>query len=423
MIPSRSMIVLLLAVCLMAILTGSSCAAFLGLLDIVTDLRQTYSWLVIFLPIAGLASGLMYARWGTRIEGGNNLVFDEIHRPSTGVLFRITPMVLLGTLITHLFGGSAGREGTAVQMAAGISECCRRWFRVSDPRQQSLLLQTSVAAGFAGVFGTPVAGALFALEVVRRQALHTTALPICLAAAVISDRICLAWGATHTQYSIRPELFENAGGESATVAPSILNLFLYAAVFGVAFGAAAVLFCRATHHISDLSKRYIRSPSFRPALGGLCVLTAYLLFGGSDYLGLGVESPKPSGVSIVSCFSENGAKPYSWLSKLALTSMTVGSGFKGGEVTPLFFVGAALGNTVASVFGMPPDLFAGLGFVCVFAAATKTPVSSLIMSVELFGSEYFVCFAVAISVALFVSGEYSIYKHRREPSPTECDAL
>ncbi len=289
MIASRSMIVLLLAILLMAILTGSSCAAFLWLLDVVTDLRHKHEWLVFFLPIAGLVSGWMYSKWGDRVEGGNNLVLDEIHRPTSGVPIRIAPMVLLGTLITHLFGGAAGREGTAVQMAAGISEFCRRWFGISDPGRQSLLLQTSVAAGFSGVFGTPIAGALFALEVVRRQAIHTTSLPVCLAAAVISDRICLAWGATHTHYTIRPELFANAAGDSATVAPSILNLILYAAVFGVAFGAAAVLFCRATHHISDLSKRYIRNPSFRPAIGGLCVLTAYLLFGGADYLGLGVE--------------------------------------------------------------------------------------------------------------------------------------
>ncbi len=422
MIASRSMIVLLLAILLMAILTGSSCAAFLWLLDVVTDLRHKHEWLVFFLPIAGLVSGWMYSKWGDRVEGGNNLVLDEIHRPTSGVPIRIAPMVLLGTLITHLFGGAAGREGTAVQMAAGISEFCRRWFGISDPGRQSLLLQTSVAAGFSGVFGTPIAGALFALEVVRRQAIHTTSLPVCLAAAVISDRICLAWGATHTHYTIRPELFANAAGDSATVAPSILNLILYAAVFGVAFGAAAVLFCRATHHISDLSKRYIRNPSFRPAIGGLCVLTAYLLFGGADYLGLGVERPSQPRFHR-ELLQDHGAKPYSWLSKLVLTSMTVGSGFKGGEVTPLFFVGAALGNTIASVFSMPPDLFAGLGFVCLFAAATKTPVSSLIMSVELFGSEYLVCFAVAISVAVFVSGEWSIYKQRREHPPAECNAL
>ncbi|MFN9720918.1 MAG: chloride channel protein [Planctomycetota bacterium] len=408
-------IIRFLAIATTAVLSGSCSAAFLSLLDTATSLRKHHEWLILFLPFGGLASGWMYSKWGSSVEAGNNLVFDEIREPSRGIACRITPMVLLGTLITHLFGGSAGREGTAVQMAAGIGDLCRRWFRISGQPDRTLLLQTAVAAGFSGVFGTPIAGAFFALEVLRRRMLSTVALPCCLLASIIGDQSCLAWGATHTKYSIRPGLIAEYTSVDGSTLITVAIFMLAAAITGVVFGIATILFCRLTQKVGQWSKTYVRHAWLRPLIGGLCITTVYILTGNTDYLGLGVKSSTEESVSIVSSFQPNGAEPASWISKLVLTSVTVGTGFKGGEVTPLFFIGASLGNSVASWTGLPADWLAGLGFVCLFGAATKTPLTSLLMSVELFGGDYLPHFAIAICVALIASGDYGIYRSNTTP--------
>lgn len=378
---------------------GSACAFFLWALDAVTRVQWENPWLLYLLPLAGAAIGGIYASIGKSTEAGNNLIVDQIHQPGGGVPKRMAPLVLFATLVTHLFGGSAGREGTAVQMGGSIASAFRTLFGLNDDDTRTLLM-CGVAAGFGAVFGTPLAGAVFAMEVLSLGRMNYRALIPCLAAGVMADRVCLLWGAQHTHYEI---------AKGVAFSGPLLAKVIVAAV---AFGLAALLFSEVAHGLQHTFKKYIASPLLRPAVGGVMVIGLAFLIG-RDYLGLGVSSPNPNTVTIVSSFHAGGAQSWSWLWKLIFTCVTVSSGFKGGEVTPLFFVGAALGNTLAILFGAPPDLFAGLGLVAVFAGAANTPLACTLMGIELFGGENAIYFAIACFLAYAFSGHSGIYLSQR----------
>ena len=240
-----------------------------------------------------------------------------------------------------------------------------------------------VAAGFGSVFGTPLTGAIFALEVLAIGLLDMQAVVPCLIASIVGDRATRAWSIVHTVYPIGAFARLNSVGGVPHV--SIL-LLAKISVAAVAFGLASVIFAELTHGMHRVFHRMCERPIYRPAIGGLIVI-ALAWFIGPDYLGLGVSADPhfPQQVSIVSCFHSGGATGWSWLWKIIFTAVTLSSGFKGGEVTPLFFVGAALGNAMARLLHAPVDLFAGLGFVAVFAGATNTPLACTIMGFELFG--------------------------------------
>ena len=391
---------------------GSACALFLWSLDQVTTLRFEHSWLLYGLPIAGILVGLLYHWLGRSVERGSNLIVDEIHEPGGGVPARIVPLVFIGTIMTHLCGGSAGREGTAVQMGGGIASALARSIKFLSPADARTLLMTGVAGGFGGVFGTPLAGAVFAMEVLAIGRISYEAVLPCLIAAIIADWTCGAWGVGHTPYHIAM-----LGGEG--LAHFNWLLLGKVALAGGAFGLAARLFAELAHGVQHAFKLLVGLPYLRPALGGVGVIGLSFLFG-TDYLGIGVVSPDPNAVSIVSAFHAGGTHPWSWLLKIVFTVMTLASGFKGGEVTPLFFIGATLGNTLSGVLGAPVDLFAGLGFVAVFAAAANTPLACTIMAVELFGTgggPNVVYFAVACYVAYFFGGHAGIYLSQRIATP------
>ncbi len=387
--------------------TGTACAFFLWSLDEVTRLRFEHAWLLYFLPLAGMAVAWLYQRHGAGSEGGNNLILDRIHDPGGGVPRRMAPLVLLGTLATHLCGGSAGREGTAVQMGGSIASGVARHFRL-EAAQLSALLMAGVAAGFGAVFGTPLAGAVFAVEVAVTGRPKLAALPICLLAAYLGDWTCGAWGAVHTHYRIE----EMAGAASGAPAWSPL-LFGKVAIAAIAFGLVALAFSQASHGLADGFKKWVARPWLRPALGGLAVIALYHVTGTADYLGLGVRSPDPQAVTLVSLFASPAIHPWAWWGKFVFTVVTVASGFKGGEVTPLFFIGAALGNALAGLLGAPPGLFAALGFVAVFAAAANTPAACILMGIELFGIRYAPLLALACLVAFFFSGRAGIYRSQQ----------
>ncbi len=396
----------------LAIMAGSSVAFFLWSLEQVTLIRFERPWLLYFLPLAGVLIGYGYHRWGKSVEGGNNLIMDQIHEPGGGVPARMAPLVLLGTLITHLFGGSAGREGTAVQMGGSIAGTWARLLKLENGEVR-ILLMAGVAAGFGAVFGTPMAGAVFALEVLMIGRLQYEALLPCFIAAVVGDWTCHQWGVGHTQYHVA---FTSVGAFKVDIV-----LLLKVIVAAAAFGLASYVFSEFSHSLSGFLKKHINSPLLRPALGGLAVIALTFLLGTSDYLGLGVASPDPNAITIVSFFTSTEIHPWSWWWKIVFTVVTLASGFKGGEVTPLFFIGAALGNALAGLMGGPPDLFAAIGFVAVFAGATNTPLACTIMGVELFGAEHIVYLATACFVAYLFSGHSGIYlsqrigvpKHRR----------
>lgn len=354
---------------------GSIVALFLWLLDKATTLRWQDGWLLFLLPVAGVLIHFLYKLWGKNSEAGNNLIMEEIHEPGGGVPFRMTPLVLATTIITHLFGGSAGREGTAVQMGGSIAGLFGKWLKL-DKEDIRILLMTGIAAGFGAVFGTPLTGAIFALEVLVVGKLNYKALLPCFMASILADIACRAWGIQHTHYSIL------SIGDEVIFSFLHFDLFLFLKVIaaGAAFGLASYFFAELSHAIKFYSNKLVPIKWLIPVIGGCIIIALTFILGTRDYLGLGVTNPT-GGVSIVSCFKNGGAYYFSWFWKLLFTAITLSMGFKGGEVTPLFFIGAALGNTIALLTGAPVDLMAGLGFIAVFAGATNTPIACTIMGI------------------------------------------
>ncbi len=398
-----------------AILAGSASAFFLWALELVTELRWDHGWLLFLLPGGGLVVGLAYHYFGRSAEGGTNLIMDEIHAPGGGVPARMAPLVLFGTLVTHFCGGSAGREGTAVQMGGAIASWFGRVFRIA-PAHTRVLLMAGVAAGFGSVFGTPLAGAIFAMEVLTIGRIQYEALIPVLIASVVGDVTCAAWGIKHAVYHIQLV-------ESGTTALLHLDLWLLGKVVivGVIFGLISRFFSELIHALQKPFKHYLPFAPLRPVVGGLLVIAGVYALGTRDYLGIGVSHPEAGVVTILSAFQADGAHTWSWLWKLLFTCVTLSSGFKGGEVTPLFFIGATLGNTLAWLFDAPVDLFAGLGFIAVFAGATNTPLACTVMGIELFGGQNTVYFATACFIAYLFSGHSGIYLSQRLGIPKRQD--
>ena len=387
---------------LMAAAVGCLCAAFLWSLDAATQARFDHPWLLFLLPLGGAVVGLLYHRLGRSVEAGNNLILDQIHEPGGGVPLRMAPLILLGTVVTHLLGGSAGREGTAVQLGGSLASRVARLFRL-DAGATRLMLMAGIAAGFGAVFGTPLAGAVFALEVLAVGRIEHRAMLPCLLAALVGDWACQIWGIHHTAYAIHTPRVEGVAQ---------MLLLAKAAVAGVAFGLAGLVFAEANHAAGGWLKRRVPYGPLRPVVGGCVVIALVYALGTRAYLGLGVWTAIPGDPTIAGFFAP-GVDHWSWLLKMLFTVVTLSAGFKGGEVTPLFFIGAGLGHALAGVLGVPVDLMAGLGFVAVFAGAANTPLACTIMGVELFGGGQAAPLAVACFVAYLCSGHNGIYLSQR----------
>lgn len=377
--------------CIVGVLSGSASALFLTVLDGVTNYRESNAWIIILLPAAGLVIGLLYYYYGKDVVRGNNLVFDEFYHQKKTIPFKMAPLVFMGTIITHLFGGSAGREGTAVQMGGAIADQFTNLFKLSA-NERKIILLAGISAGFASVFGTPLAGTLFALEViVIGNVLYQAFLPTILS-AYIAHYTCLAWSVTHTEYKI-----------SSISDITVVNI-LWCLLAGTLFGLTAILFSRSSRLFSKLSERLLPYPPLRPFIGGIIIAIAVWLIGTTKYIGLGIPT-------ILESFN-NPIPPYDFALKILFTAFTLGVGFKGGEVTPLFFIGATLGNALVWFIPLPISLLAGMGFVAVFAGATKTPIACIILGVELFGIDGAAYLALACAMSYFVSGKTGIYESK-----------
>ncbi|MBS7555858.1 DUF190 domain-containing protein [Ancylobacter dichloromethanicus] len=390
----------------MSAVVGSLCALFLWALDQATQARFDYPLLIYVMPIAGFVMVLAYQVFGRSAEGGNNLIVEQIHEPGGGVPLRMAPLILASTVLTHLVGGSAGREGTAVQLGGSIASAFAKLFRF-DRADIRILLMAGIAAGFGAVFGTPIAGAVFALEVLTIGRMQYEALLPCLMAAIGGDWACHAWGIEHTSYVVTFLAGAGTGFHLDAL------LMAKVALASVAFGLMARFFAEISHLASSAFKAVCPYAPLRPVIAGLILIGLVHALGTREYLGLGVWSPNPADATIPGFFDAGRADDWSWLWKTVFTVITLSSGFKGGEVTPLFFIGAGLGHALAGVLGAPVDLFAALGFVAIFAGATNTPLACMIMGIELFGATHAVYIAVACFLAYLCSGHSSIYLAQR----------
>jgi H+/Cl- antiporter ClcA len=372
------------------IAAGLSSALFLWLLEISTATFTRHPQLIYGLPAAG---GLLayVSHWvGSAANQGNNAIIRGIKGDLTRVPFIMAPFILITTLLTHLFGGSAGREGTAVQMSGSLADSLLTRFDIPQS-ERAHYLRAAAAAGFGAVFGTPIAGAVFGIEVSkeRKSVTYQNLIP-CLLASLIGDFTCRLTGVGHAHYSHI---------DVPSVTPTLL---LWMLLCGVAIGLLAVVFIEAQQFLSRLGAGKPNGWRLRPLLGGIAILMMTWIIGTNDFNGLGLPL-------ISSALNGSPLPVWTFAIKLAFTVVTLGSGFKGGEVTPLFCIGSLFGNGLAGVGHQDPKFFAGLGFVSLFAAAANVPLTCWVLAMELFGPRLSLLSMLVIGIAYLVSGRRTIY--------------
>ena len=372
---------------LCGLVIGSSAALFLYSLDFVTQWREINGWIIYTLPLIGLLVGALYFYAGGEAKKGNNLLLEEHQDPQAKVPFKMAPLVFIGTLLTHLGGGSAGREGTAVQMGGAIADQFTSLFKLNDVQRKTILI-IGISAGFAAVFGTPIAGAIFALEIMLFKNIRVADILPSFATAYIAHYTCLYWGIQHTGYAI-------------SIVPSINAISIVSAFLaGLIFGLAALFFTKMNFVWAGIFKK-IKYEPLRPFIGGIILVVAIYLLGTTKYIGLGIPAIQDAFV--------HPTGNYDFVIKLLLTTFTLSAGFKGGEVTPLFFIGATLGNVLIWFIPLPMALLAGMGFVAVFAGATHCAIASIALGIELFGIQAGFYVGMASVTAYFTSGANGIY--------------
>jgi len=373
------------------VLAGLSGWVFLTVLDRVTSLRTDHDWLYLLLPVGGLVLAAMYHYGGGRARGGNPLIIEQIHEPTEWLPRRMAPLILVGTWGSQLVGASVGREGTALQMAGGLTDTFARLIRLRAHDRRTLLV-AAIAGGFGAVFGVPVAGAVFALEVQSLGRVRYEAIVPAITASVVGDQIVRALGYDHTVYGV--------------LQPSVdWLLILKLIVAGVVFGLAGAAFIELTDLIKRTMTRYVSWPPARAFIGGLALmgLTAWV---GHDYLGMSLP--------LIDRALEGDALSFAAFAlKILFTAISIGCLFPGGEVTPLFCIGATLGAALASPLNIYTPLLAALGFVAVFAGASNAPLACTILGIEMFGGGAAVPFIVVCVVSFIFSGHRSIYPSQR----------
>lgn len=376
-------------------LAGVASYAFLESLDAATELRLERPWLLYLLPAAGAVVGLVYHRWAGRAAAGNELLLEEIHEPTAWVPRRMAPLVFAGSVVSHVFGASVGREGAALQMSGSLTDLMARRLRLAHHDRRVLLI-AAIAGGFGAMFGVPLAGAVFALEVQAVGRVRYEALVPALTASIVGDLVVGGLGRDHAEMPV-------------VTLPVDAAVLAKVAVAGLAFGLVSTAFSSLVHGIKRLSTRVIAHPALRPVVGGAATVGLAALVG-RDYLGLSLPLVDDALAGIAPA---GGV----FALKLVFTAIALGFGFPGGEVTPLFVIGATLGGALAVPLGLDVQALSAVGFVAVFAGAANTPLACTIMGAELFGSGSVVAVAVGCVVAYVFSSHRGIYPAQRLDTP------
>ncbi|MCC5922511.1 MAG: chloride channel protein [Crocinitomicaceae bacterium] len=378
-----------IAILLIGTVLGLLSAFFLIALDLVTNTREGHQIFIWLLPLGGLLIGYLYHLLEKGVEGGNERLLQEMILTKRHIHWKMAPLVFFGTLITHLFGGSAGRESTAVQMGGTLADQITKPLKLITIQDRKTVLRMGVAAGFSGVFGTPFAAFIFAFEWARDKKFVPSSLIPILAASFLANYICHSTGVAHAVYP------------SVALDSYSAISFWWIFVAGIFFGLAALLFNVAKSKLSALLPKIIRFMPLRVGFGGVLLLLFFIFSGTTKYFGLGVPI-------IQSAFVDSAAY-YDWFIKLLLTVLTVSVGFKGGEATPLFFIGATLGSALVGFLPLDIVLLAACGFLAVFAGATNTPIACTIMGAEIFGWSGLPYYLIACVLAYVISGNTSAY--------------
>ena len=375
---------------LLAAVTGTCCGVVGALFHIgvhhATALREEHFWLLWCLPLAGLVIVGFYKL--TKTEGmGTNDILDAVHLGKPLSIW-LLPAIFLGTVLTHLCGGSAGREGAALQMGGTIGFHTGRLFHLDD-RDMRTATMAGMAAFFTALFGTPLTATVFAIVVISIGVMYHAAFIPCLASSLVAYWVSMAMGVEPTRFTVE------------MMAPEGV-MMLRVAALGVLCALVSVLFCSVIHLAEHQLKHRIPNPWLRAVLGGLAVIAMTYLVGSGDYNGAGME--------VITAAVERGtAHPAAFLLKLLFTAVTLGAGFKGGEVVPSFFVGATFGCVAGPLLGIPAGPAAALGLVAVFCGATNCPIASIFLSIELFGDGGLLYFAIICGISYMLSGYSGLY--------------
>ncbi|MBO5336375.1 MAG: chloride channel protein [Lachnospiraceae bacterium] len=373
------------------IVVGMVGTAFSYGMKAVTEMRQEHPMIILGLPVAGLIIVYLYKIAHRENDHGTNSVLAAV-RSEERLHVVTAPLIFISTLLTHLFGGSAGREGAALQMGGSIGSGLGKLFRLSEKDMQ-VAVMCGMSACFSALFGTPLAATIFSMEVVSVGVMYYAALVPCVFSSLIAveiARFCGVEGEAMT-ISVIPELTAVATGKVALVA--------------ILCALVSICLCLALHAASEHTKKWMPNPYVRIFVVGIVIVAINLLLGTTDYLGAGME--------IIEQCMHGEVRPEAFLIKMILTALTLGVGFKGGEIVPSFFIGATFGCLMGQVLGISPSLCAAVGMIAVFCGVTNSPVTSLWIAVELFGMDciYFVLIGVAISYML--SGYYSLYHSQK----------
>jgi H+/Cl- antiporter ClcA len=377
---------------LSGVFAGIAATVFLFGLQWVTQWRNHHPTIIWGLPLIGLVIGWVYFYYGKNSAAGNNLILDEIHDPQKVLPLRMAPLVLFGTLLTHLFGGSAGREGTAVQMGATLSDQLSRFFHL-NAQGRRIILAAGAGAGFGAAIGAPWAGMIFGMEVIRIGRIQLFAIVECGIASFVGYGVTLLLGAPHTDYP------------SISIPFLDMNILFSVACAGVAFGFAAKAFTSTAHLVEEVFTKYIKYPPLRPFVGGFVLMALFTIPGSYIYAGLGLDHIQNAMITQRG-FNEPALK-------IIFTAFTVGTGFKGGEFIPLVFIGVTLGSALGFILPAPFPLLAALGFAAVFGAAANAPIACALMAMEIFGYQIGPYAFLACFMAYYFSGHHGIYRSQK----------